>query len=135
MAMILYHGEPNGPSLAVLAALGESGLDVECRRISVGIQMLEAELGKREWLASDQYSLADVNGFNLAYAMPLSQPHLANDEVTPNIMRWLRAIYRRPATRECWKLGRTPMASRVEILEQDYIPARDESEGISSGVR
>mgnify|MGYP006196562369 CR=1 FL=1 len=28
-----------------------------------------------------------------------------------------------------------PMASRVEILEQDYIPPRDESEGISSGVR
>lgn len=97
--------------------MAESG-----RRIGVGIQMLEAELAKREWLASDAYSLADVNGFNLAYAMPLSQPLLANDDVTPNIMRWLRAIYRRPATRECWKLGRTPMASRVDILEQDYIP-------------
>ncbi len=109
--------------------MAESG-----RRIGVGIRTLEEELGKREWLASDQYSLADVNGFNLAYAMPLSQPHLANDEVTPNIMRWLRAIYRRPATRDCWKLGRTQMASRVEILEQDYIPPRDESEGISSGV-
>jgi len=112
------------------AEMAESG-----RRIAVGIKMLEEELGKREWLASDVYSLADVNGFNLAYAMPLSQPHLANDEVTPNIMRWLRAIYRRPATRECWKLGRTQMASRVEILEQDYVPPRDESEGITSGVR
>ena len=30
---ILYHGEPNGPSLSVLAALEESGLDVECRPI------------------------------------------------------------------------------------------------------
>lgn len=98
------------------AEMAESG-----RRIGVGIQMLEAELGKREWLASDAYSLADVNGFNLAYAMPLSQPDLANDDLTPNIMRWLRAIYNRPATRECWKLGRTQMASRVAILEQDYI--------------
>lgn len=35
MTTILYHGEPNGPSLAVLAALGESGLDIECRRISL----------------------------------------------------------------------------------------------------
>ena len=109
--------------------MAESG-----RRIETGIRLLEAELAKREWLASDQYSLADINGFNLAYAMPLSQPHLANDEVTPNIMRWLRAIYRRPATRECWKLGRTQMASRVEILEQDYIARRAESEGITSGV-
>ncbi|NBC36560.1 glutathione S-transferase family protein [Novosphingobium sp. FSY-8] len=107
------------------AEMAESG-----RRIAVGIQMLEAELAKREWLASDTYSLADVNGFNLAYAMPLSQPHLANDELTPNIMRWLRAIYRRPATRACWKLGRTPMASRVEILETDYIAQKAESEGL-----
>ena len=35
MDMILYHGEPNGPSLAVLAALGESGLDVTCRKIDL----------------------------------------------------------------------------------------------------
>lgn len=28
--IVLHHGEPNGPSLAVLAALEESGLDVEC---------------------------------------------------------------------------------------------------------
>lgn len=32
---MLYHGEPNGPSLAVLAALAESGLDIECRRIDL----------------------------------------------------------------------------------------------------
>lgn len=35
MSMILYHGAPNGPSLAVLAALGESGLDIECRPIDL----------------------------------------------------------------------------------------------------
>jgi GSH-dependent disulfide-bond oxidoreductase len=33
--MILYHGEPNGPSLAVLAALFESDLDVELRHINL----------------------------------------------------------------------------------------------------
>lgn len=32
---ILYHGEPNGPSLSVLAALAESGLEIECRAISL----------------------------------------------------------------------------------------------------
>lgn len=35
MGMILYHGEPNGPSLAVLAALAESGVEAECRRIDL----------------------------------------------------------------------------------------------------
>jgi glutathione S-transferase/GST-like protein len=96
--------------------MAESG-----RRIAVGIQMLEEALSKREWLASDQYSLADVNGFNLAYALPLSQPELSNDNLTPNIMRWLRAIYARPATKACWAMGRTDMVKRVAILEQDYI--------------
>jgi GSH-dependent disulfide-bond oxidoreductase len=96
--------------------MAESG-----RRIGVGIKMLEAELSKREWLASDQYSLADCNGFNLAYALPLSQPDLSNDKLTPNIMRWLRAIYARPATKACWAMGKTDMVKRVAILEQDYI--------------
>jgi len=32
---VLYHGEPNGPSLSVLAALEESGLGFECRRIDL----------------------------------------------------------------------------------------------------
>lgn len=35
MGMVLYHGEPNGPSLSVLAALEESGLDIECRPIDL----------------------------------------------------------------------------------------------------
>jgi GSH-dependent disulfide-bond oxidoreductase len=33
--MILYHGEPNGPSLTVLAALFESGVSAETRRIDL----------------------------------------------------------------------------------------------------
>lgn len=33
--MILYHGAPNGPSLAVLAALFESGVETDCRRIDL----------------------------------------------------------------------------------------------------
>jgi GST-like protein len=35
MSMILYHGEPNGPSLAVLAALGESGVQAESKAINL----------------------------------------------------------------------------------------------------
>jgi glutathione S-transferase/GST-like protein len=46
---------------------------------------------------------------------------LSNDELTPNILRWLRAIYARPATKACWALGRTALAKRVAILEQPHI--------------
>jgi glutathione S-transferase/GST-like protein len=51
----------------------------------------------------------------------LSQPKLSNDELTPNILRWLRAIYARPTTKACWAMGRTAMVKRVAILEQQYI--------------
>jgi GSH-dependent disulfide-bond oxidoreductase len=96
--------------------MAESG-----RRIAVGIKMLEDALSKREWLASDHYSLADINGFNLAYAMPLSQPDYCSDALTPNIMRWLRTIYARPNTRACWAMGRTDMVKRVSILEAEPV--------------
>jgi len=93
------------------------------RRVALGIAMLEQELARRPWLASNAYSLADINGFNLAYALPLAQPILSNDELTPNILRWLRAVYARPATKACWALGRTSLVKRVAILEQPHIGA------------
>ena len=106
---------------AVHGLFGEDELEESQRRVALGIGMLEDHLSRRDWLGSDQYSLADINGFNLAYALPLSQPALSNDELTPNILRWLRAIYARPATRECWAMGRTDMVKRVAILEQPHL--------------
>ena len=46
-AMTLYHGEPNGPSLTVLAALAETGLDAELVRIDLaaGERHLKAPAG------------------------------------------------------------------------------------------
>ncbi|HSG33162.1 MAG TPA: glutathione S-transferase family protein, partial [Sphingomonadaceae bacterium] len=43
---ILYHGEPNGPSLSVLAALEESGLEIECRYIELALGARHRELHK-----------------------------------------------------------------------------------------
>jgi len=51
----------------------------------------------------------------------VSFPELVSDELTPNIMRWLRTIYARPATKQCWALGRTHLARRAAILEQPPI--------------
>lgn len=106
---------------AIYGTFGEDEMKESQRRVAVGIRMLEEALSRREWLASDQYGLADINGFNLAYALPLSQPLLSNDELTPNILRWLRAIYARPATKACWAMGKTDMVKRVAILEQEHI--------------
>lgn len=110
-------------SKAISGRFGEDEMRESRRRVAVGIRLLEEALAQRPWLASNQYSLADINGFNLSYALPLSQPALSNDELTPNILRWLRAIYARPATEACWAMGRTSMVGRVKILEQPHIAA------------
>lgn len=88
------------------------------RRVLFAVGALEAHLSTRTWIAGDSYSLGDISGFNLAYALPLSQPEHCNDQKTPHILAWLRRIYERPATRQTWALGRTPMSARIRILER-----------------
>lgn len=103
---------------AIYGTFSDEEMTESKRRVAVGIRMLEETLSKRAWLACDQYSLADINGFNSTYALPLSQPDLANDEKTPHILEWLRKIYERPATKQTWAMGRTDMVKRVKILER-----------------
>jgi glutathione S-transferase/GST-like protein len=90
------------------------------RRVLLATGVLEAHLATHCWIAGDSFSLGDINGFNLGYALPLSQPEHCNDSKTPHIMEWLRRIYERPATQETWKKGRTPMAARVRFLERGH---------------
>jgi GST-like protein len=105
-------------SKAIYNTFSEEELAESGRRVKVGVAALERALSDRPWIAGGSYSLADINGFNLGYALPLTQPALVNDDTTPSIMEWLRKIYERPATKACWAMGRTQMADRVKILER-----------------
>ena len=85
----------------------------------LGVQRLEAALRERPWIAGSTFSLADINGFNLCYGLPMLQrPVLASDAKTPALMEWLRKIYERPATQKTWAMGRTEMAKRVTYLKR-----------------
>jgi glutathione S-transferase/GST-like protein len=103
---------------ALFNEFSEDELAESRRRVIFATGVLEAHLSQHRYICGDTYSLGDINGFNLGYALPLSQPERCNDEKTPNIMEWLRTIYERPATRETWAKGRTPMAARVAMLER-----------------
>jgi glutathione S-transferase/GST-like protein len=105
-------------SKAIYNTFSEEELTESRRRSKVGIAALEKRLSESKWVAGDAYSLADINAFNLAYALPLVYPEAAGDAHTPHMMAWLRAIYARPATRECWAMGKTQMASRVSYLDE-----------------
>ena len=101
---------------AMFGQFGEEELAESKRRVGFGIDRLEEELGKREYVGSDQYSLADINIFNSTYSLPLSHPHFASKERTPNIMRWLKTVYLRPAVQETWKMGKTDLAHRYSLI-------------------
>ncbi len=103
---------------AIYGLFSEEELRVSQQRAEIGITLLEEELTKHKWLGTDEYTLADINGFNLGFALPMSQPDHCNDEKTPHTMEWLRKIYERPATKETWAKGRTELASRVTFLER-----------------
>lgn len=86
------------------------------RRVGLGIEKLEAELGKRSYVGSNQYSLADINIFNSTYSLPLTQPDLTGKDKTPNIMRWLKRVYSREAVKKTWAMGKTDLAHRYGLI-------------------
>ena len=103
---------------ALFNEFSEEELTESRRRVRYCTGILEDHLARHEWIAGDTFSLGDINGFNLGYALPLSIPEQCNDAKTPRIMEWLRRIYERPTTKQIWALGRTTIAQRVKFLER-----------------
>jgi glutathione S-transferase/GST-like protein len=101
---------------AISGQFGEAELAESRRRVAYGIALLEEELGKRDYVGSNGYSLADINIFNSTYSLPLSQPDLAGKDKTPNIMRWLKRVYERDAVKRTWAMGRTDLAHRYSLI-------------------
>ena len=100
----------------MFAEFSETELGESKRRVAHGVKMLEEELGKREYVASDQYSLADINIFNSTYSLPVGNPDLCGPRHTPNIWRWLRTVYKRPAVQQTWALGQGRFTDRFNAI-------------------
>jgi glutathione S-transferase/GST-like protein len=104
--------------MAIYNTFTDEAIAESRRRVLQGIEVFESALGERPYFAGDSYSLADINGFCMAYALPLMQAEFVNQKKTPNLIDWLRRVYARPAITETFKLGRTPMAARAgEVRE------------------
>jgi len=103
-------------SKAIYGTFSAEELAESRRRAIFGVGEIEAALTRHPWIAGGSYSLADMNGFNMLYAVPLSLPEHCNDQATPHILEWLRKIYERPATKKIWAMGHTQMAARVTYL-------------------
>ena len=72
-------------------------LEEEMRKVKYSIGKLEARLKDHDWLAGDEYTLADICNFAVAHNMDRGFPEVINDQDTPGIMAWLGRIRARPA--------------------------------------
>jgi glutathione S-transferase/GST-like protein len=104
--------------MAIYNQFTDEALAESRRRVLNGIRVFEKALGELPYFAGDNYSLADINGFCMAYALPMMQAEFVNQEKTPNLIAWLRRVYARPAITETFKLGRTPMAARADEVRE-----------------
>lgn len=77
-------------------SFSEEELAESRRRLGVSIGKMEAMLGETEWLAGDDYSLADVNTFSMAAGVARLHPEILNDAVSPRTLDWLNRMESRP---------------------------------------
>jgi glutathione S-transferase len=67
------------------------------RQVCVSIERMENILRKSQWLAGDEYSLADVNTYSMVAGVPRLIPEAMNEEKTPRTVDWLQRMNARPA--------------------------------------
>ncbi|KQM99231.1 hypothetical protein ASE85_10975 [Sphingobium sp. Leaf26] len=72
-------------------------LEESRRRLEASIVRLEQQLARTEWLVGTQYTLADINLFNMAAPLPIFCPLEANIERTPHLLSWITRMRERPA--------------------------------------
>lgn len=75
-------------------------LDDCFRKLGVAACRLDRWLSKGPWLTGDSYSLADINAYTLAAALPELVPDVANSTIAPKLLDWLAWMDDRPAVQE-----------------------------------
>jgi glutathione S-transferase len=80
-------------------SFSESQLE-DCRRkLKVSTARFETALAQGPWLAGSTYSLADVNAYTLAAALPRMVPDAASAAAAPRLLEWLARMNERAAVK------------------------------------
>ena len=84
------------------------------RKLAVTAERLEKELAEGPWLIGPDYSLADINAYTVAAALPSRVPQAASREKIPRLMDWLDRMNARPAVQEALAMpNRVPVDLRT----------------------
>jgi glutathione S-transferase/GST-like protein len=88
------------------------------RRVADAIRRFDGILGREEWLAGADFSLADICVFATFYGLPLAREEEVGDAATPHLMRWLRACHARPGLQAALKMGRGFITQRAADVRE-----------------
>jgi glutathione S-transferase len=77
------------------------------RQVSVSVERMENILRNSQWLAGDEYSLADVNTYSMAAGVPRLIPEAMSEETSPRSIDWLQRMNARPAVQAALATSRT----------------------------
>ena len=103
---------------AIYGQFSQEELAESRRRVAVASLLFEQNLEQNEWVAGEEFSLADMNAFNLVYILPhmadtMQLPSVSRER-TPATMAWLKRMYQRPSIRRTWELSRGGMHIDIE---------------------
>lgn len=86
---------------AWLQALNDTFSDEEIaesrRKAAIAVARIEAALADSDWLAGPTFSLADIEVFAHADALPLLAPEVASPAAAPRLNAWLDRVRARPS--------------------------------------
>jgi glutathione S-transferase len=76
------------------------------RKVGFSMERMEGLLEENEWLAGDEYSLADVNTYSMLPSVERLVPEAMSREKTPRCLQWFETMRARPAVREALATSR-----------------------------
>jgi glutathione S-transferase len=89
------------------------------RRLAVSARRMETLLTDGPWLAGETYSLADLNTYSMAVALPRLMPESVSPKKTPGLLDWIARMNARPAVKAALAMSRRDprTGKRVDIPE------------------
>jgi glutathione S-transferase len=95
------------------------------RRLVVSATRMEKLLADGPWLAGKTYSLADLNTYSMAVALPRLMPESVSLEKTPCLIDWLNRMNARPAVKAALAMSRRDpkTGQRIDIPKEKAMAA------------
>ena len=81
------------------AEASEDQLENARERVRGAVSRVEKILSEQNWLAGNDYSIADIGTYAMARTLPKLMPNEINEQKTPKLVKWLSVIENRPAVK------------------------------------